>query len=111
MTVRGQELLTSVVFLFLGLIGLYFSSRYKLEQGGQVGPGAFPTLLAAILCLFGLLQGFLALRQLAVPVREGLRLRTIIAVTIAVIVFGLAIDHIGAVLALAVRGFLAGCAD
>ena len=111
MSLRSRELLTGFVFLILGAAGLYFSLNYRLGEGGRVGPGAFPALLAGILCLLGIAQLAVAVRQPVSPVGDVVRLRPILAITAAVLFFGFTVEHLGAVVALAVAAVIASSAE
>jgi putative tricarboxylic transport membrane protein len=104
--VIGGFLLTA-----LGAFVVYYAStRYELGAFSRMGPGMFPTLVGAVLCLVGM---FIALpaffrRGPAYPVIDWLPL---VSVIVAMSLFALAVTTIGAVPAIVLLVFVSALAD
>ncbi|KGF66941.1 hypothetical protein LL06_25220 [Hoeflea sp. BAL378] len=91
-----KDLASSLVLILLGgSSALYAWSHYALGSIRQPGPGAFPTVLGALLVVFGVLIGIPALR------REGtlpqFELVPFAAVVLSVIAFSMLIEPFGLV--------------
>jgi hypothetical protein len=110
MTIRNREFLVGVVFLALGAIGLILSSQYSFAVGNRVGPGAFPAILAGIMTCLGVVQCVAAYRTVDGTPTDPVRWLPMALVAAAVVVFGVLIDHIGAIPALAISAVIAGFA-
>lgn len=103
------DLLTAAIFIGLGALGLFMS--WGLEAGtlAQMGPGFLPRVVCILLIGVGLAVGVPALRRPAQAI-ESIRLRPVLVITGAIVVFAYAATHLGFVLAslwLIVAGSLA----
>jgi hypothetical protein len=89
-----QDFGAAVVFLLIGLAGLYFGRELDFGSSARMGPGYFPTLLSWLIILLGAIVGF---RSLAVdgPPVERFYFRPMTFVMAAVLAFGIFIDRIG----------------
>ena len=58
-----QDLGAGLVFVLIGLAGLYFGSDLTFGTAARMGPGYFPILLSAMIAAVG---------ELGVPIRAGL---------------------------------------
>jgi hypothetical protein len=95
------------------LVGIAFvvlARNYRLGTPARMGPGFFPTILGGILAALGLTLAIPALLRdgdrLAFP-----RLRPMVAILIAIIVFALLLAPLGFVLAAAALILIAGLAE
>jgi hypothetical protein len=96
-----QDLGAAVLFLAIGLAGVYFGRDLAFGNATRMGPGFFPTILSWIIVAVGVIVG---LRSLAIagPPIEPVRLRPLLFILIAIIAFGFLIERIG--LAITVAG-------
>ena len=97
---RGDrpDLLTALIFVGLGALGLYLVRGLDGGTLAQMGPGFLPRVVSVLLILVGLGVGLPALRRPAVTI-EPVRLRPVAVILLAIIGFGLAVTHLGFVLA------------
>ncbi|WP_199259615.1 tripartite tricarboxylate transporter TctB family protein [Paracoccus binzhouensis] len=103
------DLLTAAIFVGLGALGLFMG--WGLDPGSlaQMGPGFLPRVVCLLLIAVGLGVGIPALRRPAQAI-EAVRLRPVLVITLAIVVFAYAATHLSFVLAslwLIVAGSLA----
>ena len=98
--IRGEkDLGIGAIYLALGLVGFIVARNYSFGTAGRMGPGYFPTIISALLIIFGIVtiaKGF---------VRDGERIGTInwkglSLVTLSVCVFGFLLETAGLAVAL-----------
>lgn len=97
---RGDrpDLLTALIFVGLGTLGLFLSRGLDGGELAQMGPGFLPRLVCVLLIAVGLAVGLPALRRPGVAI-EPIRLRPVLVILLAIVGFGLAVTHLGFVLA------------
>src|SRR5215471_21106037 len=102
-----QDLGAGVVFLLLGIAGLYFGNDLSMGTASRMGPGYFPVLLSWLIIAIGLVVGLRGLTVEGPPI-EPVQLRPIVFIIAAILVFGFLIESIGlALTALALTVFAA----
>jgi hypothetical protein len=90
-----QDLGAALIFLGIGLAGLYFGTRLSgIKSDGQLGSGTMPYILCWICIGFSGLMLFRALR-IDGPAVQSVPWRALVGVTVAVIVFGVLVEQIG----------------
>ena len=89
-----QDLGAGLVFLVIGVAGLYFGRELAFGTSARMGPGYFPTLLSAAIILIGLVVGFRGL-TIPGPAIERIPLRPLVFIIAAILIFGMLIDAIG----------------
>jgi len=91
-----QDLGAGLVFILIGLAGLYFGSDLRFGTSARMGPGFFPYYVSwGIVAIGALVAG----RSFAYkgPTIEAMKLRPILAVVGSMLVFGFAMDALGLV--------------
>jgi hypothetical protein len=89
------------IYILAGAAALYLGADYPLGRAGRMGPGYFPTVIASLLILFGAAAIVRSLMTTGGPIRIG-TVKPLLLITGAVVAFGLLLDTIGLVIALAV---------
>jgi hypothetical protein len=104
-----QDIGAAVIFMSIGLAGLYFGSDLAFGTAGRMGPGYFPTILSAAILGIGVIVG---LKGLTVegPAIEAMYLRPILVVVTAILAFGFLVDRIGLAITAALLSVLAAFA-
>jgi hypothetical protein len=104
-----QDFGAAVVFLLIGVAGLYFGRELEFGSSARMGPGYFPTLLSWLIILLGAIVGF---RSMALdgPPTERFYFRPIVFIMAAVLAFGYFIDRIGLALTTIILTLLAAYA-
>lgn len=89
-----QDFGAAVVFMLIGLAGIYFGKDLTFGTASRMGPGYFPTIISFLIVGLGLVIG---LRSIAVegPPIEKLQFRPLIFVIGSIFVFGVLIDRVG----------------
>lgn len=89
----SQRLLPGLAISLLGVLMLYFGSDYDVGTIRRIGPGFFPAAIAWLLIIAGIL---VLAEDLARPeINEPLRLRSVLVVSAAILVWALTIERFG----------------
>jgi hypothetical protein len=96
-----QDFGAGALFVVIGLGGLIFAQDLTFGSSRNMGPGYFPTILSVLILVIGVV---VALKGMTIegPSIEELRLRPLLVLITAMLVFGLLIKTAG----LAVTGVL-----
>ncbi len=89
-----QDLGAGLVFVAIGLAGLYFGQELAFGTSARMGPGYFPTLLSVLIIAIGLIVGFKGMTVAGPPI-EPVQLRPITFIIAAIVIFGFLINSIG----------------
>ena len=89
-----QDFGAAILFLIIGIAGIYFGKDLAFGSASRMGPGFFPAILSGIIALIGAIVG---LKSLAIegPPIEPIRLRPLLVILIAIVAFGYLIGEIG----------------
>jgi hypothetical protein len=89
-----QDIGAGLIFILIGLAGLYFGQDLRFGSAARMGPGFFPYYISLSIVLIGVV---VAARGFTVkgPALEAMRLRPILCVLAALLVFGFAMDTLG----------------
>jgi hypothetical protein len=86
------------LFLAIGLTALLLGLEYPLGTPGRMGPGFFPIIISALLCLTGI--GILLRARLGTSeVISVTRWLPLVIVSVAILAFGFLLDKLGLPLA------------
>ncbi|MDB5602566.1 MAG: Tripartite tricarboxylate transporter TctB family [Xanthobacteraceae bacterium] len=102
---RRKNVLAGLFFIGVAVFGLWLSRNYSIGTATRMGTGYVPRLLLWLLLVLGggvLVQGLRAAREDMFPQPGGiLRFWPLVAVTLAMVAFGLALERLGLVIAVA----------
>ncbi|HEY8578775.1 MAG TPA: tripartite tricarboxylate transporter TctB family protein [Beijerinckiaceae bacterium] len=104
-----QDFGASVVFIVIGVIGVWFGGELNYGSAARMGPGFFPVILSWLVIAVGLVIGLRAL-ALDGPAIERPQMRPILAICAAILLFALLIETIGLALTSAVTILVASLA-
>jgi hypothetical protein len=93
-----QDLGAAIVFVAIGVAGLYFSSDLHMGSASRMGPGYFPQILSWCIIALGILIGARSFTVTGPPI-ERFHVRPITVIIIASLIFGYAIEEVGLALA------------
>ena len=104
-----QDLGAAVVFILIGLAGIYFGKGLTFGTAARMGPGYFPTIISSLILLLGIGIG---LRSIVIegPPIEKLQFRPLIFVIGSILIFGILIDRVGLAIAAVTLTLVAGFA-
>lgn len=93
---RNEDFLCGIALILFAAFIYYVARNYPVGSADNMGPGYFPRALCYVVAILGLaLAGTGLLRVEQEPSEERLKLRPLIAVSTAFIVFGLTLSTIG----------------
>jgi hypothetical protein len=102
-----QDLGAGLVFIAIGLAGIYFGKDLPFGSAGRMGPGYFPVLLSYLIVMIGIVVAGMGLTIDGARI-EPIRLRPIAFVVAAILSFGALISEIGLALSAIVLTLIAG---
>lgn len=108
-----KDFLSGLMFLAFGGSAIFIAQDYPMGQAVRMGPGYFPVVLGALLCLVG---AVCVVRALFIGTGSGeptarLAFKPLLLVTVSTLVFGLLLRHAGLIAALAVSIALSSVAS
>lgn len=99
-TPRGDrpDLLTALIFVALGALGLFLARALDGGTPAQMGPGFVPRVVCVLLILVGLAVGLPALRRPLILI-EPVKARPVVVILLSIVGFGLTVNFFGFVVA------------
>jgi Tripartite tricarboxylate transporter TctB family len=104
-----QDIGAAIVFIVIGLAGLYLGKNLTFGTASQMGPGFFPTWLNFLIIAIGVGVGVKALAVEGPPI-ERFQLRPILFIVAAIVIFGFLIQAVGLALSAVLMTFFAAYA-
>jgi hypothetical protein len=89
-----QDFGSAIVFLLMGLVGLYFGRDLNYGSAAHMGPGYFPSILSWLIIGIGIVVGLMSLSSEGPPI-EAPQFRPLLFVLLSVIVFGYLMSYVG----------------
>ena len=96
-----KDFWAGLLFVVLGAAFVALALQYRLGDLHRIGPGLFPTLIGSVLVGLGLIVAGRSL-VLAGPPIERIQARPLLVSLVAIVLFGLALQWLGVVAAIAV---------
>jgi hypothetical protein len=110
---KNKDLLAGLMFLAIGVIFFVGSYNYSMGTAARMGPGYFPRALGAILAVLGVIIAAVGLKNQAKWAESngiGWTWTPVILVTLAVVLFGIALPKLGIISAIIILIALSGYA-
>jgi len=104
-----QDIGAAVVFMAIGLAGIYFGSDLAFGTAARMGPAYFPVILSCVILAIGVVCGLKGLTIEGPPI-EAIHLRPILVIVAAILAFGYLVERIGLAITAALLTILAGFA-
>jgi putative tricarboxylic transport membrane protein len=104
-----QDAGAAIVFMAIGLAGVYFGSDLTFGTSARMGPGYFPIILSWIIFAIGVIVGLKGLTVEGPPI-EAIQLRPLLVIISAIIAFGYLVERLGLAITAAFLTVLAGYA-
>jgi hypothetical protein len=89
-----QDFGAAILFLTIGIAGIYFGRDLTFGSAARMGPGYFPTLLSCVIVVIGAVVGLKSLAIQGPPI-EPSKLRPILFILASILAFGYLIEQIG----------------
>lgn len=96
-----KDFWAGMMLIVIGAVVLFIARDYKFGSALSMGPGFFPTILGGILIPFGILITVKGLRK-SEKIQGNWSLRALILLSLSLVLFGLLMQYIGFIPALAV---------
>ena len=95
-----QDFGAAIVFIVIGLAGIYFGLDLRFGTAARMGPGFFPYYLSWCILGIGAIAGARSL-ALQGPAIERVRLRPVLLILASLLVFGFAMEALGLIVSAA----------
>jgi hypothetical protein len=95
---KPQDMGAAVLFLLIGIAGLWFGRNYAVGTAARMGPGYFPMMLSWMLIVFGIIVGAGSFVLEGEPISPG-KARSTLLILAAILVFGLLVESAGLAIA------------
>jgi hypothetical protein len=89
-----QDFGAGILFMLIGIAGIYFGKDLAFGSSARMGPGYFPTIVSFLIVALGVVVG---LRSIAIdgPSIERVQLRPLLMILASILAFGALIDRVG----------------
>jgi hypothetical protein len=108
--IRNRDFWAGLMLIAVGAAAMWLARSYQFGTLLRMGPGYFPTVLGAVLILFGVYLSVKSLRTRD-KIEGGWSIRALVVLPLSLVLFGLLVDRAGFVPALAVLIFAAAAAS
>ncbi len=102
---KNKDFWAGVMLIVIGAGAMFIARDYRFGSALRMGPGFFPTILSAILIVFGVCITAVGLRS-GEKIQGNLSLRAFLLLPLSLILFGVLMDLAGFIPALAVLVFV-----
>ncbi len=96
----NRDFFAGLLYIVLGIVAMWIARDYPFGSALRMGPGYFPTVLGGMMVAFGiavLLQGVKNNEK----IQGNFSIRALFVLPIATVVFGVTMEHLGFIPALA----------
>src|SRR3712207_6415891 len=93
-TARSKDFWAGLMLIGIGAASVFLARDYAFGTSLRMGPGYFPTVLGAVLVVFGLVLVVRSVRA-AEAIEGGWSMRALVLVPLSLILFGALIDRAG----------------
>ncbi len=97
---NNRDFFAGILYILLGIVAMWIARDYPFGSALRMGPGYFPTVLGGMMVAFGiavLLQGVKNNEK----IQGNFSIRALFVLPIATVVFGVTMEHLGFIPALA----------
>jgi hypothetical protein len=101
---NNRDMWAGIMLIGTGAVAIIVARNYAFGTALRMGPGYFPSVLGGLLCLFGLYLVAAGLRRKE-KIEGTWSLRALVVVPLALVLFGLLMEHAGFIPALVVLIF------
>jgi hypothetical protein len=91
----NKDLWAGLMYIVLGAAGIWIARDYPFGSALRMGPGYFPTVLGGIMIAMGLYVLALGLRKNHEKIVGNWSLRALLVLPVAMVVFGILMEHAG----------------
>ncbi len=110
---KNKDLLAGLMFIVIGVVFFVGAYNYQMGTAARMGPGYFPRILGGVMAVLGVIVAGIGLKnqaQWAATEGIGWTWKPVIILTVAVVLFGAALQPLGMVIAIVLLTFISGVA-
>lgn len=110
---KNKDLLAGLMFIVVGVVFFIGAYNYQMGTAARMGPGWFPRVLGGIMAVLGVVIAGIGLKnqaQWAATEGIGWTWKPVIILTLAVVLFGAALQPLGMIIAIVLLTFISGVA-
>ncbi|TAG69414.1 MAG: tripartite tricarboxylate transporter TctB family protein, partial [Burkholderiales bacterium] len=110
---KNKDLLAGLMFLVIGIVFFVGAYNYSIGTAARMGPGYFPRILGGLLAALGVIVAGVGLKnQAAWAKTEGIgwTWKPVVILTVAVVLFGLALQPLGMITSIILLTVISGIA-
>jgi hypothetical protein len=96
----NRDFFAGLLYILIGAIAMFMAREYPFGSALRMGPGYFPSVLGGIMVAFGIAVLFMGIRNNE-KIKGHLSIRAVIVLPVATVVFGILMEHVGFIPALA----------
>lgn len=97
---NNRDFFAGLFFIVLGAIAMWMARDYPFGSALRMGPGYFPSVLGGIMVAFGVAVMIMGIKS-NIKVKGNFSIRALVVLPLASVVFGVAMEHLGFIPALA----------
>jgi hypothetical protein len=101
---HNKDLWAGIMLIVIGAASIFIARGYPFGSTMRMGPGYFPSVLGAILVMFGIYVLIIGLRA-AETITVRCSIRALIFLTLSLVAFGVLMTHAGFIPAMALLVF------
>jgi len=110
---KNKDLLAGLMFIVIGVVFFVGAYNYQMGTAARMGPGYFPRILGGVMAVLGVIVAGIGLKnqaQWAATEGIGWTWKPVIILTVAVVLFGAALQPLGMVIAIILLTIISGIA-
>jgi hypothetical protein len=110
---KNKDLLAGLMFLAIGVIFFVGAYNYSIGTAARMGPGYFPRILGGLLAVLGVVVAGVGLKNQAEWAKTagiGWTWTPVVILTVAVVLFGLALQPLGMIASIILLTMISGIA-
>ena len=96
----NRDFFAGLLYIFTGAVGMWIARDYPFGSALRMGPGYFPTVLGGIMVVFGIAVLLMGVKNNE-KIKGNWSIRGLIVLPIATVVFGVLMEEVGFIPALA----------
>jgi hypothetical protein len=96
----NRDFFAGLLYILTGVVAMVIARDYPFGSALRMGPGYFPTVLGGIMVVFGIAVLIMGIRNNE-KIKGHLSIRAVIVLPVATVVFGILMEQVGVIAALA----------
>ena len=98
---NNREFFAGMLYILLGVVGMWIARDYPFGSALRMGPGYFPTVLGGMMIAFGIAVLLMGVKNNE-KIKGNWSIRAMIVLPLSAVLFGILMEEVGFIPALAV---------